>query len=664
MTGDDDDNKTLPPAPLTPGDDDRTRMISMAPDGAAVAEQPPNGAAPAHPAAVPPELTPPHVVKKNRGTIVPGTVINNNYRIVSLLGAGGMGEVYSGDALFGGPPVAIKMVHRNLASDPKVMALFEREAAILASLYDPAIVRYFNAVYDAETELFCLIMEYVDGMPLDRWVHAHGVLNEKQAAALMIRLADGLARAHEANVVHRDLSPDNVMLRDGDLAKAVLIDFGIAKSNEDRGVSLAGELAGKFKYMSPEQLGDYGGMVGPQADMYGLALLMAAVIVGKPLPMGGNVVEAVNARRQIPDLSGIPPRLRPLFAHMLEPDPAQRPASMRDVVRLLKNPTAVPAKYRLGKFIEGGTMGGHGGPSATTPGKDGQSGRGSVVADVSIEEKSSTGKWLALLAVLAVAGAGGFAWVRGYIPGVPAPAFMAEAPPPDEAPAEPAEASVPTPPADLPQTRETFLASAVTSDCAYVARLPVGRYAGLLEGYSGGVDSLNAVAEAYADAYGGRPRLILRRVAQPQCAAVDFAHAVQAWGADPIGVAAATEMIRSGGSMAGTLHDLGSRAVWMALVADDGRIYDLTGNASLDGAGGGQFSVGLQFPQTGTATRYLVLTVATDQPLVSTVTLQGGAQAADVLPAIQAEIAGRQGGGAAVTLSSLLLDSTMVPPPR
>ena len=655
----DDDNKTLPPVSVPPEEDDRTRMISLVPES--VPEPP---AQEASALALPPELTPPmQAPKRARGTIVPGTVINNNYRIVSLLGAGGMGEVYSGDALFGGPPVAIKMVHRNLASDPKVMALFEREAAILASLYDPAIVRYFNAVYDAETELFCLIMEYVDGMPLDRFVHQNGVLQERQATALMIRLAEGLARAHEANVVHRDLSPDNVMLRDGDLTKAVLIDFGIAKSNEDRGVSLAGELAGKFKYMSPEQLGDYGGVVGPQADMYGLALLMAAVLVGKPLPMGGNVVEAVNARRQIPDLSGIPPKLRPLFAHMLEPDPAERPESMRDVARLLKNPTAVPAKYRLGKFSEG-TMGGQSGSAAVAKGASG--GRGSMVAEVSIEEKSSSGKWFALLAVLAVAGAGGFAWVRGYIPGVPAPAFMAEAPEvPSEAPAgDPAQAAVPTPPADLPQTRETFLAGAVTSPCAYVARVPVGRYAGLLEGFSGTFDSLTAVADAYGQEFGGRPQLILRRVAEPQCAAVDLARGIQAWGSAPFGIAANAEMIRSGGSVSGSFSDLGGRSVWMGLITDGGQVYNLTPQTALDGAGGGQFSVGLQFPQTGTATRYLLLTVATDQPLVSTLTMAPGAAAAQVLPAIRTEIAQRQGGGAAVALSSLLLDSTPVPPPR
>jgi serine/threonine-protein kinase len=161
----------------------------------------------------------------------------------------------------------------------------------------------------------------------------------------MRRLAAALDRAHGIDVIHRDLSPDNVMLRDGKVEKAVLIDFGIAKSTEMTESTLMGQMAFKFKYASPEQLGHFGGEIGPRTDIYALALLIAASLRGKPIEMGSNLAEAVEARRSIPALGGVPEGLQPLLAMMLEPDPGRRPARMSDVIRLLDDPRLIPAQY-------------------------------------------------------------------------------------------------------------------------------------------------------------------------------------------------------------------------------------------------------------------------------------------------------------------------------
>ena len=274
-----------------------------------------------------------------------GTMINNNYEIKELISAGGMGEVFRGANAFTGDAVAIKIVLQSLANDPKIASLFMREAKVLCGLSDQAIVRYYNFVKDADLDRFCLIMEFIDGVSLSDFVRDERPLTSDEARDLMRKVGRGLERAHQMEVVHRDLSPDNVMLRDGEVTKPVLIDFGIAKSTEMAESTLHGQLAGKFKYISPEQLGHFGGEIGPRTDIYGLALLIAAALRGSPLDMGSSVVEAVNARREIPDLASIPDDMRPILSHMLEPDPADRPAHMADVIRLLDDPSQIPAKY-------------------------------------------------------------------------------------------------------------------------------------------------------------------------------------------------------------------------------------------------------------------------------------------------------------------------------
>jgi serine/threonine-protein kinase len=322
--------------------EDRTRIAESVVAAAGTAEDRTKIATPA-PVAKPADTTPP--TAKGNAPVPIGTLINNNYEIKELINAGGMGEVFRGVNSFTGDPVAIKIVLQALAHDEKIAGLFKREARVLCQLSDQAIVRYYNFVHDADLDRFCLIMEYIDGVPLSEHVRDVAPLTLTEAQGLLKRLALGLDRAHKMEVVHRDLSPDNVMLRDGKMEGAVLIDFGIAKSTEMAENTLHGQLAGKFKYISPEQLGHFGGEIGPRTDIYGLGLLMAAAVRGEPLDMGSSVVEAVNARREIPELTGVYPEIAPLLAHMLEPDPAHRPARMSDVINLLENPQDIPAKY-------------------------------------------------------------------------------------------------------------------------------------------------------------------------------------------------------------------------------------------------------------------------------------------------------------------------------
>lgn len=281
-------------------------------------------------------------------TAVPvGTRINNNYEIEQLISAGGMGEVYKGVNYHTGDQVAIKIVLPALAHDEKIMKLFRREARILGKLYDEAIVRYLNFVKDEGLGRFCLIMEFVDGIPLSDMMEQTGALSIEDTKLLIRRLAIGLNRAHELEITHRDLSPDNIIVEGGKLNQAKLIDFGIAKSTNITEGTLHGQFAGKFNFVSPEQLGHFDGHIDGRSDIYSLGLLAAGAAIGKAVPMGASIVDAVTSRASIPDLSAVYPELRPLLSNMLEPDPANRPASMADVAQMVDKPETVPAKYRL-----------------------------------------------------------------------------------------------------------------------------------------------------------------------------------------------------------------------------------------------------------------------------------------------------------------------------
>ena len=280
-------------------------------------------------------------------TAVPvGTRINNNYEIEELVSAGGMGEVYRGVNYHTGDQVAIKIVLPALAHDEKIIKLFRREARILGKLYDEAIVRYLNFVKDEELGRFCLIMEYVEGIPLSDMMEQTGALSLQDVKLLIRRMATGLNRAHELEITHRDLSPDNVIVEDGKLNHAKLIDFGIAKSTNITEGTLHGQFAGKFNFVSPEQLGHFDGVVDARSDIYSLALMAAGAAMGKALPMGASIVDAVQSRVGIPDLSGVYPELQPVLSYMLEPNPANRPATMADVALMIDDPSLVPAQYR------------------------------------------------------------------------------------------------------------------------------------------------------------------------------------------------------------------------------------------------------------------------------------------------------------------------------
>ncbi|MEM6897168.1 MAG: serine/threonine-protein kinase, partial [Pseudomonadota bacterium] len=327
----DDDRTRIAPAGATDDDDDRTVITTARPRQR-------TGAPVSPPTQTPtftenPGFEPPAAGATPLSSLEPGTVINNMYRVEERLDQGGMGRVFRGVEIGTGEAVAIKVILPEMAEDDKVTQMFRREARTLRQLHHDAIVRYFAYVPpDERMNLHALVMGFIQGTKLSDRLAEKGGLSNRQVVQLTMRLADGLEKAHQIGIVHRDLSPDNVMLPDGDLGKATLIDFGISRSSTVKDGTIGNEFAGKLKYVSPEQLGLYGGDAEGPSDVYSLGLLMIAMMTGKPVPMGNSIADAVQKRQGMPDLANVPLEFRELLGQMLQPDPAERMPSMQAVI--------------------------------------------------------------------------------------------------------------------------------------------------------------------------------------------------------------------------------------------------------------------------------------------------------------------------------------------
>jgi TolB-like protein len=255
-----------------------------------------------------------------------GTQIGT-YRIDGPLGAGGMGIVYRATDTKLNRPAAIKVLPENLA-DPEARRRFQREARMVSSLNHPHIVTVYDAGEYQDRQY--LITEYVDGGTLRQW--AAQPRGWQQIVELLIGVADGIAAAHEAGILHRDIKPENILLAKNGYAK--LADFGLAKLLEVDPLAddafeaiKAGDnstLIGTAAYMSPEQA--QGRPLDGRSDVYSFALVLHELLSGtRPLPSG-------DAHAITPLGEELPPPLRAMVAKALEPVPADRYQTMRDLV--------------------------------------------------------------------------------------------------------------------------------------------------------------------------------------------------------------------------------------------------------------------------------------------------------------------------------------------
>ena len=220
-----------------------------------------------------------------------------------------MGRVYLGLPA-GGPPVAVTVIHAELAADPQFRVRFRREVAAAQTVSGPFTAPVVDADVDAEAPW--LATAYVPGPSLAQAVRAHGPLPVDSVLALAAGLAESLSVIHAAGVMHRDLKPSNVLLaEDG----PQVIDFGISRDL----------LPGSPGFMSPEQA--EGGDVGPPSDVFGLGAVLAFAATGQgPFGSGSTAALIYRVLHCPPDLYRVPVEVRPLVERCLVKDPSQRPA--------------------------------------------------------------------------------------------------------------------------------------------------------------------------------------------------------------------------------------------------------------------------------------------------------------------------------------------------
>ncbi|MBC7289880.1 MAG: serine/threonine protein kinase [Actinotalea sp.] len=250
--------------------------------------------------------------------VVPGTEIGG-YRVLGPLGRGGMGSVYRAvDA--DGVTVAMKVLHAHLAADDAHRERLRREVANLQRVRHPAVARVLDAEIDADDAF--VVTELVDGTDLAARVRDEGPLPPSALADLAERLRAALTVVHDAGVLHRDLSPGNVMLSP---RGPVLIDFGIAQAVEDARVTATGLVAGTPGYLSPEMV--RGAEPTAAADWWGWAAVLAFAATGRA-PFGTRPLAAVLARVESgeADLAGLDARTTAALRSALAVDPERRAA--------------------------------------------------------------------------------------------------------------------------------------------------------------------------------------------------------------------------------------------------------------------------------------------------------------------------------------------------
>jgi len=273
----------------------------------------------------------------NSGIFEIGDVLNNTYRIEAVLGRGGTSEVYRARSEISNRVVAIKALRHEFSRNEDYLALMTREEDMREIRHD-AIVRYYDN-QRTDDGLVYLVMDYVEGPGLDAKLKGGG-MSADDLLTIASTLAGGLAAAHKRNIVHRDLSPDNIILRGGDPAEAVIIDFGIAKDSNPGAETIVGnEFAGKYAYAAPEQLS---GRTDARSDIFSLGALLLSTFRGKAPDMGSNPMEVVEKKSQPLDTAGVPEPLKSLIDRMTAPDPKDRLQSADAVLSMLKGELPSP----------------------------------------------------------------------------------------------------------------------------------------------------------------------------------------------------------------------------------------------------------------------------------------------------------------------------------
>lgn len=271
------------------------------------------------------------------------TVLDDRYRLVSVLARGGMGIIWRGWDKRSQNVVAVKVLKDELCGQETFLARLHAEAINASRLHHPNLA----AVFDwGETERQgWIVMELVEGRPLSELLSGGHTLSWEQLAPILLQIAGGLQASHEGHVIHRDVKPSNILISDKGVAK--LTDFGISLAPRAEALTAVGMVMGTAQYLPPEQA--MGHTATASGDIYALGVIAYEALAGKRPFTGSTQVDIALAhvKNPVPPLNdSIPSEVAQLVYDMLEKDPAQRPASAQEVqnrIRLLWHGEVPPA---------------------------------------------------------------------------------------------------------------------------------------------------------------------------------------------------------------------------------------------------------------------------------------------------------------------------------
>ena len=262
-----------------------------------------------------------------------GQKINERYEIIKTIGEGGMANVYLAEDTILERKVAIKVLRGDLSNDEKFIRRFKREALSVSNLSHPNIVE----VYDVGEEdgNYYIVMEYIEGKTLKQLLQKRGALTLTEVIDIMSQLTDGLAHAHEAYIIHRDIKPQNIMIEDNGRIK--ITDFGIAMALNSTQLTQTNSVMGSVHYLPPEQANGKGSTV--KSDIYSLGILMYELLTGSVPFKGDTAVEIAlkHMKEKIPSVRKQNPTIPQSVENIILKATAKNPKNRYDSVREMYN---------------------------------------------------------------------------------------------------------------------------------------------------------------------------------------------------------------------------------------------------------------------------------------------------------------------------------------
>jgi eukaryotic-like serine/threonine-protein kinase len=275
-------------------------------------------------------------------------LIDQRYELRTLVGSGGMADVYLAVDEVLGREVALKLLKDRYAENEEFVERFRREAKSAAALSSPYIVPIFDRG-ETDEGTYYITMEYLPGGTLKERITATGALQPQAAAQVALQVAKALQIAHVRGVVHRDIKPRNILLADSDHVKVA--DFGIARAVDATTISQTGDILGSAKYMSPEQA--EGDEVGPVSDLYSLGVVLYEMLTGRvafevETPADVPILHAVAPPRRPKEFnSEIPEELDAITMKLLATSPEDRCESAEELIQELQQVRAgIPSAPR------------------------------------------------------------------------------------------------------------------------------------------------------------------------------------------------------------------------------------------------------------------------------------------------------------------------------